>query len=43
MFISGAQQTGSVIHARVSILFQILSPFRFSESIEELNLKSDSV
>ena len=30
VFISGVQQSGSVIHACVSILLQILSPFRFS-------------
>ena len=35
---SGEQQSDSVIHIHVSILFQILSPFRLLENIEQCSL-----
>ena len=38
MLLQGVQQMDSVIHIRVSILFQILSPFRLLESIEQSSL-----
>ena len=35
MLVSGIQQSDSVIHIHVSILFQILFPFRLLQSIEQ--------
>ena len=34
MFVSGEQRSDSVIHIHVSILFQILFPFRLLHNIE---------
>ena len=38
MLVSGVQQSDSVIHTRVSILFQVLFPFRLLHSIEQSSL-----
>ena len=38
MFVSGVQQSDSVIHIHVSILFQILFPFRLLHNIEQSSL-----
>ena len=38
MFVSGVQQSDSVIHRHVSILFQILLPLRLLQNIEQLSL-----
>ena len=38
MLLQGVQQRDSVIHIRVSILFQILSPFRLLHNIEQSSL-----
>ena len=38
MLVSGVQQSDSVIHIHVSILFQILVPFRLLQSIEQMSL-----
>ena len=35
VLVSGVQQSDSVIHIHVSILFQILFPFRLLQSIEQ--------
>ena len=40
VLVSGAQQSDSVIHIHVSILSQILFPFRLSQSIEQSSLCS---
>ena len=37
-FVSGVPQSNSVIHINVSILFQILFPFRFIQNIEQSSL-----
>ena len=36
--VSGIQQSGSVIHIHVSILFQILFPFRLLQNVEQSSL-----
>ena len=38
MFVSGIQQSDSVIHIHVSILFQVLFPFRLFQNIEQSSL-----
>ena len=38
VIVSGAQQSGSVIHILVSILFQILFPFKLLHNIEQSSL-----
>ena len=38
VLVSGVQQSDSVIHIHVSILFQILFPFRLSQNIEQSSL-----
>ena len=38
LLVSGVQQSDSVIHIHVSILFQILFPFRLLQSIEQSSL-----
>ena len=38
MLVSGVQQSDSVIHIHVSILFQILFPFGLSQSTEQSSL-----
>ena len=38
MLVSGVQQSDSVIHIRVSILFPILFPFRLLQNIEQSSL-----
>ena len=38
VLVSGVQQSDSVIHIHVSILFQILFPFRLSDNIEQSSL-----
>ena len=38
VLVSGVQQSDSVIHEQVSILFQICSPFRLLQSIEQSSL-----
>ena len=38
MSVSGVQQSDSVIHIHVSILLQILFPFRLLDSIEQSSL-----
>ena len=38
VLVSGVQQSESVIHIHVSILFQILFPFRLLHSIEQSSL-----
>ena len=38
MLVSGVQQSDLVIHIRVSILFQIVFPFRLLQSIEQSSL-----
>ena len=38
MIVSGVQQSDSVIHIHVSILFQILFPFRLLHNIEQSSL-----
>ena len=38
VLVSGAQQSDSVIHIPVSILFQILFPFRLLGNIEQSSL-----
>ena len=40
MLVSGVQQSDSVIHIHVSILFKILFPFRLLHSIEQSSLCS---
>ena len=35
MIVSGVQQSDSIIHIHVSILFQILFPFRLLRDIEQ--------
>ena len=35
VLVSGVKQSDSAIHIHVSILFQILFPFRLSENIEQ--------
>ena len=35
VLVSGVQQSDSVIHTHVSILFQILSPFRLLQNTEQ--------
>ena len=38
MLVSGVQQSDSVIHLHVPILFQILFPFRLLQNIEQSSL-----
>ena len=38
LLVSGVQQSDTVIHIHVSILFQILFPFRLLQSIEQSSL-----
>ena len=38
VLVLGAQQSGSVLHIHVSILFQILFPFRLLHNIEQRSL-----
>ena len=38
MFVSGVQQSDSVIHIYVSILFQTLFPLRLLQDIEQISL-----
>ena len=38
MLVSGVQQSDSVIYIHISILYQILFPFRLSQSIEQSSL-----
>ena len=38
MTVSGVQQSDSVIHTHVSILFQIIFPFRLLHNIEQNSL-----
>ena len=38
VLVSGVQQSDSVIHIHVSILFQILFPFRLLQSVEQSSL-----
>ena len=38
VLVSGAQQSDSVIHVHVSILFQVLFPFRLLQNIEQSSL-----
>ena len=38
VLVSGVQQSDSVIHIRISILFQILFPFRLLQNIEQSSL-----
>ena len=38
MLVSGVQQSDSVIHIHVSILFQILFPFRLLQNLEQCSL-----
>ena len=38
VFISSVQQSDSVIHTQVSVLFQILFPFRLLQNIEQRSL-----
>ena len=38
VLVSGVQQSDSVIHIHVSILFQILFPFRLLQNIEQSSL-----
>ena len=38
VLVSGVQESDSVIHIHVSILFQILFPFRLLQSIEQSSL-----
>jgi len=38
MLVSGVKQSDSVIHILVSILFQIILPFRLLQSIEQSSL-----
>ena len=38
VLVSDVQQSGSVIHIHVSILFQILFPFRLLQNIEQSSL-----
>ena len=38
MLVSGLQQSDSVIHLHVAILFQIFSPFRLLQNIEQLTV-----
>ena len=38
MLVSGVQQSDIVIHIHVSVLFQILFPFRLLQSIEQSSL-----
>ena len=38
MLVSGVQQSDSVIHIHISILFQILFPYRLSQIIEQRSL-----
>ena len=40
MLVSGVQQSDSVINVHVSILFQILFPFRLLQSTEQSSLGS---
>ena len=40
MIVSGVQQSDSVLHRRVSLLFQILFPFRLLHNIEQSSLCS---
>ena len=40
VLVSGVQQSDSVIHIHVSILFQILFPFRLLQNIEQSSLCS---
>ena len=38
VFISGVQQSDSVIHTHVSVLFQVLFPFRLLQNFEQRSL-----
>ena len=38
MLVSGVEQSDSVIHILVSILFQIILPFRLLQSTEQISL-----
>ena len=38
MLVSGIQQSDSVIHIQVSILFQVIFPFRLLQNIEQSSL-----
>ena len=38
MLVPGVLQSGSVLHIHVSIVFQILFPFRLSQSIDQISL-----
>ena len=38
VLVSGVQQSDSVIHIHISILFQILFPFRLLQNIEQSSL-----
>ena len=38
MLVSGVQHSDSVIHTHVSILFQVLFPFRLLQNIEQSSL-----
>ena len=38
VLVSGVQQSDSVIHIHVSILFQVLFPFRLLQDIEQTSL-----
>ena len=38
VLVSGVEQSDSVIHTHVAILFQILSPFRLLNNIEQSSL-----
>ena len=38
VLVSGVQQSESVIHINVSVLFQILFPFMFLQNIEQSSL-----
>ena len=40
MLVSGVQQSDSVIHIHMSILFQVLFPFRLLKNIEQSSLSS---
>ena len=39
VLVTGVQQSNSVIHIRVSILFQILFPFRLLQNTEQSSLR----
>ena len=43
VLVSGVQQSDSVIHIHVSILFQILLPFRLLHNIEQSVLIIDQI